>query len=116
MARALPPSSRQTIQSARAGAAQRGAPLRSRRPALRVVSRRRPAIQLRLFRDRRAIAGRRPACEEAPPGGEAPRPAGPAAGRQPVRVGGGWAPFPPAFLGARPPPPPSPPAPLPLAR
>ena len=42
---------RSAIQSAPACAAQRGASLRSRRPAVRVVPRCRPPIQLRLFRD-----------------------------------------------------------------
>ena len=46
--------------------AQRRASLRSRRTALLAVPRRRPAIQLRLFRAPRAVARRRAARQEAP--------------------------------------------------
>ena len=54
------------VQPAVPGAAQCRAPLRSRRPALFAVPRRRPAIQLRLFRDARPVARRRAARQEAP--------------------------------------------------
>jgi hypothetical protein len=56
MAHPLCPSPHRAVQSAQASAAQRSAPLRSRRPTLRAVPRCRPAIQLRLFRNPRAIA------------------------------------------------------------
>ena len=54
------------VQCPDARAAQRRASLRSRRPALLAVPRRRPAILLRLFRAPRAVARRRPARQEAP--------------------------------------------------
>ena len=65
MAAALPLPPAAAVQSADARAAQCRAPLRSRRPALFAVPRRRPAIYLRLFRDARPVARRRPARQEA---------------------------------------------------
>ena len=62
---ALPRPPPRPVQSAQARAPQRGASLRPRRPALFAVPRRRPAIQLRLFRDPRHHARRRPARQEA---------------------------------------------------
>ena len=61
----LPPAA--AVQPTDARAAQRRPPLRSRRPALFAVPRRRPAILLRLFREPRAIARRRATRQEAPP-------------------------------------------------
>ena len=64
---ALPAPAFEPVQSAPARAPQRGASLRSRRPALFAVPRRRPAIQLRLFRKSRPVARRRAAGQEAAP-------------------------------------------------
>ena len=64
MGAALSGQACQAVQSAPPRPEQRRASLRSRRPALFALSRCRQAIQLRLFRDARDDAGRRPARQE----------------------------------------------------
>ena len=54
-----------TVQSGRQGAAQRRAPLRPERPALRFLPRPRPAVFLRLLQERRRAARAGPARQEA---------------------------------------------------
>ena len=79
------------VQSDRQGAAQRRAPLRPQRPALRLLPRSRPAVFLRLFQDRRRAAGAGPARQEAPHRGQAAA-AGPASAcSTSARAGAAWA-------------------------
>ena len=68
---ALPAPPAEPVQSAPARAPQRCASLRSRRPALLFIPGRRPAIQLRIFRETRSVARRCPAREEAASGCQA---------------------------------------------
>ena len=77
----------QQLNRADARAAQRRASLRSRRPALFAVPRRRPAILLRLFRDARPVARRRPARQEAPSRRQA---AARTADQRVLDIGCGW--------------------------
>ena len=68
---ALPAAPAEPVQSAPAGAPERRPSLRSRWPALLSIPRRRPAIQLRLFRAARSVARRCPARQEAASGRQA---------------------------------------------
>ena len=79
------------VQSGRQGAAQRRAPLRPQRPALRPLPRPRPAVFLRLLQDRRRAAGAGPARQEAPHRRQAAAAARPEACSTSARAGAAWA-------------------------